>query len=119
MAEEALALGVELIVPLPMPREAYIKDFQTEESVREFDRLCEAANEILRLPLARGNTLETIADYGTVSYFSVQTFATGIYTSWFTMADRAAAAQLALCLLGFALLLAILERIQRGAACFE
>ncbi|SNS29997.1 ABC transporter permease [Tropicimonas sediminicola] len=76
------------------------------------------------LPMARpaiaGGVLlavmETIADYGTTSYFAVQTFATGIYTSWFTMADRAAAAQLALCLLGFALLLAILERMQRGAA---
>ncbi len=76
------------------------------------------------LPLARpaiaGGALlavmETIADFGTVSYFSVQTFATGIYTSWFAMADRAAAAQLALCLLGFALLLAMLERYQRGSA---
>jgi iron(III) transport system permease protein len=76
------------------------------------------------LPMARpaiaGGVLlaimETIADYGTVSYFGVQTFATGIYTSWFSLADRAAAAQLALCLLGFALLLAIMERIQRGAA---
>lgn len=60
--------------------------------------------------------METIADFGTVSYFGVQTFATGIYTSWFAMADRAAAAQLALCLLAFALLLASLERMQRGAA---
>ena len=60
--------------------------------------------------------METIADFGTVAYFGVQTFATGIYTSWFTMADRAAAAQLALCLLMFALLLAMLERIQRGKA---
>lgn len=60
--------------------------------------------------------METIADYGTVAYFSVQTFATGIYTSWFSMADRAAAAQLALCLLGFALLLAVVERVQRGRA---
>ena len=64
VAEEALALGVELIVPLPMPREVYIKDFQTEESVREFDRLCAAANEILNLPLARRNTLAAIADHG-------------------------------------------------------
>ncbi|MEL6205738.1 MAG: iron ABC transporter permease [Pseudomonadota bacterium] len=76
------------------------------------------------LPMARpaiaGGVLlavmETIADFGTVSYFGVQTFATGIYTSWFSMADRGAAAQLALCLLGFALMLALLERIQRGAA---
>jgi iron(III) transport system permease protein len=58
--------------------------------------------------------METIADFGTVAYFGVQTFATGIYTSWFTLADRAAAAQLALGLLAFALLLAILERSSRG-----
>jgi multisubunit Na+/H+ antiporter MnhB subunit len=64
VADEALALGVELIVPLPMPREVYIRDFGTEESIREFDRLCEAANEILHLPLARKNTLEDISDHG-------------------------------------------------------
>ncbi len=76
------------------------------------------------LPMARpaiaGGVLlavmETIADFGTVAYFGVQTFATGIYTSWFSMADRAAAAQLALCLLAFALILAVSERSQRGKA---
>ena len=60
--------------------------------------------------------METIADYGTVAYFSVQTFSTGIYQAWFAMADRGAAAQIALCLLSFALLLVTLERIQRGKA---
>ncbi|MFT6675054.1 MAG: iron(III) transport system permease protein [Sulfitobacter sp.] len=76
------------------------------------------------LPLARpaiaGGVLlavmETIADFGTVAYFGVQTFATGIYTSWFSLFDRVGAAQLALCLLSFALMLAMLERIQRGKA---
>lgn len=76
------------------------------------------------LPMARpaiaGGVLlavmETIADFGTVAYFSVPTFATGIYRSWFSMGDRVAAAQLSLCLLSFALLLAVLERIQRGGA---
>lgn len=57
--------------------------------------------------------METIADFGTVSFFGVQTFSTGIYQSWFSMADRSAAAQLALCLLVFALFLAILERVSR------
>jgi len=74
------------------------------------------------LPLARPaiaagvllTMMETIADFGTVSYFGVQTFATGIYTSWFSMADRGAAAQLSLGLLAFALLLAMLERTNRG-----
>ncbi|QUJ78190.1 iron ABC transporter permease [Sulfitobacter albidus] len=62
--------------------------------------------------------METIADFGTVAHFSVQTFATGIYTSWFGLADRAAAAQLALGLLAFALLVAALEHLNRGAATF-
>ncbi len=78
------------------------------------------------LPLARPaiaagvllTMMETIADFGTVSYFGVQTFATGIYTSWFSMADRGAAAQLSLGLLAFALLLAMLERANRGRARF-
>ena len=60
--------------------------------------------------------METIADFGTVAHFSVQTFATGIYTSWFSIGDRAAAAQLALGLLAFALLVAALEYMNRGAA---
>ena len=76
------------------------------------------------LPMARpaiaGGVLlavmETIADFGTVAYFGVPTFATGIYQSWFSMADRGAAAQLALCLLVFALVLAVSERTHRGQA---
>jgi iron(III) transport system permease protein len=62
--------------------------------------------------------METIADFGTVAHFGVQTFATGIYTSWFSLADRAAAAQLAIGLLAFALLLAVLEQKNRGAASY-
>ena len=60
--------------------------------------------------------MEVIADYGTVAFFGVQTLATGIYTSWFSLADRGAAAQLALGLLAFALLLAGLERLSRAGA---
>ncbi|MEL7285936.1 MAG: iron ABC transporter permease, partial [Pseudomonadota bacterium] len=62
--------------------------------------------------------METIADFGTVAHFSVQIFATGIYTSWFGLADRAAAAQLAVGLLAFALLVAALEYMNRGKAAF-
>ena len=88
---------------------------------------CWSAFFKVSLPLARPAiaagvllaVMETIADFGTVAYFNVQTFATGIYTSWFSMADRAAAAQLALALLAFALVLAVLERTQRGKANFN
>jgi iron(III) transport system permease protein len=62
--------------------------------------------------------METIADFGTVAHFSVQTFATGIYTSWFGLADRGAAAQLAVGLLTFAFLVAFLEQQNRGKATF-
>ncbi len=58
--------------------------------------------------------METLADFGTVSYFAVQTFPTGIYRAWFSLGDRAAAAQLALVLLGFVVLLLLLERHSRG-----
>ncbi|MDO8933525.1 MAG: iron ABC transporter permease, partial [Rhodocyclaceae bacterium] len=60
--------------------------------------------------------METLADYGTVAYFAVSTFTTGIYRAWFSLGDRVAAAQLAACLLGFVLLLLALERLSRGRA---
>ena len=64
VAEEALALGAELIVPLPMPRDAYVKDFASEASRVEFDQLCDSAMEILELPLAQKNRAEDIVEYG-------------------------------------------------------
>lgn len=60
--------------------------------------------------------METLADYGTVAYFAVNTFTTGIYRAWFSLGDRIAAAQLAAMLLGFVLFLLMAERISRGRA---
>jgi iron(III) transport system permease protein len=76
------------------------------------------------LPLARpaivaGLSLalmETLADYGTVQYFGVPTFTTGIFRTWFGLGNPAAAAQLAALLLGFVLVLILLERWSRGQA---
>ena len=76
------------------------------------------------LPLARpaiaGGVLlammETLADFGAVSYFGVETFTTGIYKAWFGLGDKIAASRLALLLLGCTLLMLWLERRQRGAA---
>jgi iron(III) transport system permease protein len=74
-------------------------------------------------PAVAGGTLlavmETIADIATVFHFGVPTLATGIYQAWFSMGDRAAAAQLALVLLAFALALALAERGLRGQAQFS
>ena len=60
--------------------------------------------------------METLADYGTVAYFAVNTFTTGIYRAWFSLGDRVAAAQLAAMLLAFVLFLLTVERISRGRA---
>ena len=76
------------------------------------------------LPLARpaiaaGTALalmETLADFGVVSYFAVETFTTGIFKAWLSMGDIVAADQLATCLLGFVLVVVALERMNRGAA---
>lgn len=76
----------------------------------------------LSLPLARPAIaagvalalMETLADYGTVSYFGVQTFTTGIYRAWFSLGDRVAAAQLSLALLAFVVAVLALERASRG-----
>ena len=76
------------------------------------------------LPLARtgivaGTALalmETLADFGTVSYFAVNTFTTGIYRAWLSLGDPVAAGQLASCLLVFVLAMLTLERTHRGGA---
>jgi iron(III) transport system permease protein len=81
----------------------------------------------ISLPLARpaiaaGTALalmETLADYGTVAYFGVQTFTTGIYRAWFSLGDRIASAQLATMLLAFVVLLLLVERASRGRARFH
>jgi iron(III) transport system permease protein len=79
------------------------------------------------LPLARpgivaGTALalmETLADFGTVAYFGVHTFTTGIYRAWFSLGDHVAAAQLSATLLGFVFLVLLIERTTRGRASFH
>ena len=78
----------------------------------------------LALPMARpaiiaGLSLalmETLADYGTVQYFGVSTFTTGIFRTFYGYGDTAAAAQLAASLLAFVMLLILLERYSRRRA---
>ncbi|MEO1802033.1 MAG: iron ABC transporter permease [Cyanobacteria bacterium J06629_2] len=60
--------------------------------------------------------METLNDLGTVEYFGVNTFTTGIYRTWLGLGERAAAAQLAAFLMIFVLLLIVLERRSRSAA---
>jgi iron(III) transport system permease protein len=63
--------------------------------------------------------MEVLADFGTVQYFAVDTFTTGIYRTWFAMGQPVAAAQLASVLMLFVLALLLIERWSRGAAKFH
>ncbi len=76
------------------------------------------------LPLARPSIaagtalalMETLADFGTVSFFGVQTFTTGIVRAWIDFGDRIAAGQLSSVLLAFVFAILLMERLNRGVA---
>ncbi|HEX2197399.1 MAG TPA: ABC transporter permease subunit, partial [Burkholderiales bacterium] len=74
---------------------------------------------LARPAIAAGASLalmETLADFGTVSYFAVEVFTTGIFKAWLSMGDAVAAAQLSACLLAFVVVVLALERANRGRA---
>ena len=79
------------------------------------------------LPLARPAILggvalalmEALADFGTVQYFGVDTFTTGIYRTWFALGEPVAAAQLAAALMLLVLLVLAAERWSRGLARYQ
>lgn len=74
------------------------------------------------LPLARPAiaggmalaAMEALGDFGTVDYFAVDVFTTGIFRTWSAYGDLTAAAQLAALLLIFVVVVLVLERLSRG-----
>ena len=60
--------------------------------------------------------MEALSDFGTVDYYGVDTFATGIYRTWFALGDAGAAAQLSAVLLIFVFAVLAAERWQRRRA---
>ena len=76
----------------------------------------------LAIPMARpalvaGTSLvamETLADFGTVDYFGVDTFTTGIYRAWTGFGSYAAASRLAAYLAMGVFLVLTVERLSRG-----
>ncbi|MDO5658907.1 MAG: iron ABC transporter permease [Paracoccus sp. (in: a-proteobacteria)] len=76
------------------------------------------------LPLARpaivaGSAIammETVADYGVVSYFGVHTLNTGIFTTWLERRNAGGAAQIACVILSLVVILSMLERFGRRRA---
>ena len=60
--------------------------------------------------------METLADFGVVSYFSVPTFSTGIFRTWLGLGDPQAALKLASFMLLFVIVLVGLEESNRRGA---
>lgn len=81
----------------------------------------------LAMPLARpaivtGTTLalmETLADYGTVQFFGVTTFTTGIFRTWYGLGDLNGALQLSGLLLIAVVMLMLIEQWSRRAARYD
>jgi iron(III) transport system permease protein len=79
------------------------------------------------LPLARPAVatgvalamMETVADYGTVYHFGVQTLTTGIFSTWLNGGNAGGAAQIAGVVLVLIFLLVALERLARRRARFH
>ena len=78
------------------------------------------------LPMARPSLaggaalvgMEVLTDVGTVRLFNVSTIADGVLRVWFGTGNRNAAAELAVLLIGIAVVLIAMERLARGRARF-
>jgi len=63
--------------------------------------------------------METLNDYGTVKYYGVTTFTTGIFRSWLSLGDLQSAIYLASILMTTVFGFILLEKWQRGKAQYE
>lgn len=105
-----------------LARTAFLQQSATlMEASRMLDKSAGNSFFMIALPLARpaivvGVSLammETLADFGTMQLFAVQTFTTGIYHTWFGAYNAPGAAQLSLSLLTFISFFIFLERYSR------
>ncbi len=90
--------------------------------LRPFAAFTRVALPLARPAIAAGVALalmETLADFGAVSYFGVQTLTAGIFRAWQAFGDRGAAAQIAMLLLIFVAVVIAIERAGRGRARFQ
>ncbi len=86
-----------------------------------FERFWRVGLPLARPAIAAGSAIvlmETISDFGAVSFFSVQTLTTGIFSTWLEGGNRAGAAQIASLILIGVFVLVALEKKGRGRSRF-
>ncbi len=86
-----------------------------------FERFFRVGLPLVRPAIAAGTAIvmmETVSDFGAVSFFSVQTLTTGIFSTWLEGGNRAGAAQIASVVLVAVFILVALEKKSRGQSRF-
>ena len=63
-ARVGLEFGARLIAPLPLPRDLYEADFESQASCREFAELLEQAEQWFVVPYVQGNHRENVSVHG-------------------------------------------------------
>jgi iron(III) transport system permease protein len=122
----AVLFGLVLFPYVYLPARALLESRAgpTLEAARVLGRGHASVFWSIGLPLARpalaGGValvlMEVVNDYGTVKYYGVPTFTTGIFRAWFSLGDLDTAIRLSAMLMLLVLTLLFIERWQRGKA---
>jgi len=98
--------------------------FEVGKSVglNKYQRLTKIALPIVRPAVVAGVSfviMETLAEYATMEYFGVPTFATGIFRAWFVLGDEVSSFRLSSILLTLVFFLIYFEEMSRGKRKFD
>ena len=90
--------------------------------LNKFQRLAKIGIPIVRPAVIAGVSfviMETLAEYATMEYFGVPTFATGIFRAWFVLGDDISSLRLSSLLLTLVFFLIYFEELSRGRKNFN
>jgi len=90
--------------------------------LNQFQRMTRIGIPIVRPAVIAGVSfviMETLAEYATMEYFGVPTFATGIFRAWFVLGDDISSLRLSSILLTLVFILIYFEEISRGKKNFN
>ena len=90
--------------------------------LNKYQRLTRIGLPIVRPAVVAGVSfviMETLAEYATMEYFGVPTFATGIFRAWFVLGDEVSSFRLSSILLTLVFFLIYFEEMSRGKRKFD
>jgi len=90
--------------------------------LNQFQRMTRIGIPIVRPAIIAGVSfviMETLAEYATMEYFGVPTFATGIFRAWFVLGDDISSLRLSSILLTLVFILIYFEEVSRGKKNFN